>query len=110
VLKAERVTAPAGPPGVRFAPPVGTVPVVLTNIMYPSASEALRFNQEANESLEDWLAVANLTRRPAGGGGGGVAGHTTGTKCTSLFCFEKTADDLDTPKPTRPPQGGVLGQ
>jgi hypothetical protein len=93
VLKAVTVLAPAAEPGVRFTAPVGPVPPALRGLKRPTASEALSFNAEARQSFREWLGREGLPPEL----GTQALGLTTGTKCTSLLCFERTSDDWDTP-------------
>lgn len=114
VLKAATIAVPDSPPGVRFTPPSSPVPPVLREMSIPSPSEALSFNIEANRAFLEWAYRKGLYTRlgldatermmqptpifeTRDGGGGGAMGLTTGTKCTSLLCFERTSDDFDRP-------------
>lgn len=75
------------------------VPPSLQNLGIPSPSEAHAFNVEAARSYAAWASYAGMRPAAIGGGlGAGVGvGLTTGTKCTSLLCFERTSDDWDVP-------------
>jgi hypothetical protein len=120
ILKVATILSPEVSAGVRFTPPEGPIPPALRNMTAPSSSEALSFSQRANCALADWLVASGLEGRlgsggavprkmdppptwlpkdggGGGGGGGGAMGLTTGTKCTSLLCFERTSDDFDAP-------------
>jgi hypothetical protein len=94
VLRVSRIAAPPAGPGVRFAPPEGPIPPALRELSFPTASEALEFSSEADRNFEGWLARTGLSQMLRPG-----LGLTTGTKCTSLFCFERTSDDFDLPRP-----------
>ena len=99
VIKTSQLISPSHPAGVRFSPPVGMVPPSLQNLGIPSPSEAHAFNVEAARSYAAWASYAGMRPAAIGGGlGAGVGvGLTTGTKCTSLLCFERTSDDWDVP-------------
>jgi hypothetical protein len=94
VLKAAKVVAPASPPGVRFAAPLGEVPPALRNMRIPSGTEAHEFQTQSLSSVNKWLEETGLQGRIRREDVR-MLGLTTGTKCTSLLCFEKTADDDD---------------
>jgi hypothetical protein len=95
VIRASQLISPPHPPAVRFSPPVGMVPPSLQHLGIPSPSEAHAFNVEAARSFEAWASQAGITPTTIGGG----PGLTTGTKCTSLLCFERSSDDFDFPTP-----------
>jgi hypothetical protein len=97
VFKASQVISPPHPPTIRFSPPVGMVPPSLQNLGIPSPSEAHAFNVEAARSFQAWASQVGM-QRPVGSTGG--VGLTTGTKCTSLLCFERSSDDFDFPTPS----------
>jgi hypothetical protein len=91
VLKAVELPGGSTPTASAFVAPSGPVPVGLQHLGIPSASQALGFSAEATRSTADWLRSQGLADRVNAGGGG----LTTGTKCTSLLCFERTSDDFD---------------
>jgi hypothetical protein len=97
VLKAIEIASRAEPAGVRFAEPAGMAPPVLAEPSFPSAEEAYKFNLEARQSFADWVAASGLATRI--NTDTMALGLSTGTKCTSLLCFEKSSDDFDKPKP-----------
>jgi hypothetical protein len=100
VLKAVEIAFRAEPPGVRFVEPVGMVPPALIDPTYPSADEAYRFSLAARQSFAEWAASTGFGDRL---GDLAALGLTTGTKCTSLLCFERTSDDFDLPRPKPSP-------
>ncbi len=92
VLKAGISEAPTEAPTPPFAAPTGPVPPAIRDVGVPSASEAHAFNLEANRSFQTWAEQQGLAGAfPAIP----IKGLTTGTKCTSFFCFERTRDDFD---------------
>ena len=91
VIKVVRQIPGSLPEAGFFTKPEGQIPAIMRNMHYPGSSEALEFNRQANESLENWLIAQRI---------GGIhtkahIGLTTGTRCTSLLCFERTSDDWD---------------
>jgi hypothetical protein len=91
VLKAVELPAGSSPTASAFVSLSGPVPVALQNLGIPSAERALAFSAEATRSTAEWLGRQGLADRIRSSAGG----LTTGTKCTSLLCFEKTQDDFD---------------
>jgi hypothetical protein len=102
VLKASKIVALPDGPGVRFTPPEGHVPPALRQLDFPTASEAVQFNLEADRAFEAWLERTGLGAMLESIQLGSIQGLTTGTRCTSLLCFERTRDDFDVPRPRRP--------
>lgn len=100
LLKATKIASPEASGGVRFSPPVEPVPPALRNVRIPSATEAFDFQNEALSSATDWLEQTGLAQRVSQGTVRAL-GLTTGTKCTSLLCFERTSDDFDRPAPPK---------
>jgi hypothetical protein len=97
VLKAVEIASRAEPAGVRFVEPAGMVPPALEEPGFPSAEDAYKFNLEARQSFADWAAASGLAARISTDTM--ALGLSTGTKCTSLLCFERSSDDFDRPKP-----------
>jgi len=107
VLRVEKHPAENAALAAPFSFPSGPTPVAIRGMAPPNPTQLLAFLRESNRSTEDWLSTANLSGGGGllGGGGtlagGGLFGGTitavgtTGTKCTSFFCFEKTSDDND---------------
>lgn len=91
VLKAVERPAGSSPTASAFVSPTGPVPVALQHLGIPSAAQALAFSAEATRSTAEWLRSQGFADRinPS------ATGLTTGTKCTSLLCFERTSDDFD---------------
>jgi hypothetical protein len=90
VLKAVELLAGSSPTAGAFVSPSGPAPVALQQLGIPTASQALAYSAEATRSTAEWLRSQGFADRMRP-----VGGLTSGTKCTSLLCFEKGHDDFD---------------
>lgn len=95
IIKVLRQRPGSMPEAAAFTQPEGPMPAILQNMQFPSSKEALEFNRQANETFEQWLAAQQMGNAGGGQGRRRRVGFTTGTRCTSLLCFERTSDDWD---------------
>lgn len=87
--------------------PAGATPVALRHLRTVSATEAKKYQREADSALQDFLtreqlyeAVETAIRTAQQNGhfyAGTAQGLTCGTHCKGAFCTDMTSDDFDDP-------------
>jgi hypothetical protein len=101
VIKAAAVHGAQPEAGLGVGPlarPAGPIPTALKSFQPMPATEAVQLGVDSNRSLVDFLNRERMTHILSNDRAlqaGTPRFDTTGTKCSSLLCFEKTSDDLD---------------